>query len=463
VATHVRLSFNEGARTVERMFGLPLKEYLDWCYHTGLEASCTKTLLELQREHKKYCSSVAVRVLKNRRQEQKSDVEILKMLVQNKSVSIRTHHLANVIPTDSETRAAFVQIIEAADKNRTKMLGDNNCVRIIARLAVWHPYWVRSPSEWKSKSHSQHRQISSLIKHLFAKYKMPDFFDAVWEKDVQLHQEWYIHVGAGNNIRTARMLPLPLTKAMAHHFLRAPESYSVFEAFLYGQVMALKGSRRISDNLCGTNLLNMDDQFRQSVIRWLVDNPMHNTDQYGPFFDYVYDQKYRRVLGQHADGRVVHQPAQPNLSMNGRNPETLLAQVERWHRELRKSKRTTKETWEHTPYSGFFMEEGQPSTRAHKKWSIIELTRSRELFDEGRAMKHCVSSYSVSCATGKCSIWSLRLTDCTGSWRLVTIELRMDLLVQARGLLQRKPTQQEWHVIKLWAAKNNISIASYVR
>ena len=56
----------------------------------------------------------------------------------------------------------------------------------------------------------------------------PPFMDHAWLGNGagyvgdELCQQWFVHIGTGNNIRKADGLPFPLTKLMAHHFLQAP-------------------------------------------------------------------------------------------------------------------------------------------------------------------------------------------------------------------------------------------------
>src|SRR5687768_8843702 len=99
-------------------------------------------------------------------------------------------------------------------------------VQPLIRLGRRHREWVRQPEEWKPRSYNGKRQLSSLARHLFARYRVPAFMDAAWTEDNasgRLHQEWFIHVGRGENIRKAAGLPVPLTKMMAHHFLQAAD------------------------------------------------------------------------------------------------------------------------------------------------------------------------------------------------------------------------------------------------
>jgi hypothetical protein len=139
-------------------------------------------------------------------------------------------------------------------ESSTKLLDDSRYLRGILALIRNSPQWLRPLAEWRPRSHNPDRQFSSLARHLFAEYDVPVFMDQAWLQDNAAHQEWFRHIGRGGNIRTAPGLPTPLTKKMAHHFLEAPQDYSIEAAILWGQVHALGSDRRLADALRETRL-----------------------------------------------------------------------------------------------------------------------------------------------------------------------------------------------------------------
>ena len=100
----------------------------------------------------------------------------------------------------------------------------------------------------------------------------------------------------------------------------------------------LGGSERLARAVIGTSLRDAhdDEPFWLTVIQFFVDNPMLDPEQVGPIVDWIYNQRFApgpmRIVNDIArDGGIP----QPNLSMNGRTVESVLRQVERWHRELK--------------------------------------------------------------------------------------------------------------------------------
>ena len=162
--------------------------------------------------------------------------------------------------------------------------------------------------------------------------------DCVWFDGNVTHQNWFKHIGTGQNIRTAPDIPIPAHEKRWHsHFLKAPRHYTIEEALRWGQVHALGGDRYLADALRGTRLTGTlsNDGFWLNVIRFFIANPMLDVSHVHPIIDYIWHQKYenRRVFVERGVAREIG-PAQPNFSMRGRTPETLLRHVDEWHGEL---------------------------------------------------------------------------------------------------------------------------------
>jgi hypothetical protein len=81
-------------------------------------------------------------------------------------------------------------------------------------------------------------------------------------------------------------------------------------------------------------------------------------------------------------------------------------------------------------------------------WSLRELTTSKDLLEEGRAMRHCVASYAYRCVQNHSAIFSLR----AGEERKLTVELDLHhrRIVQARGSCNRAATPAEEEALARW-------------
>ena len=225
---------------------------------------------------------------------------------------------------------------------------------------------------------------------------------------------------------------------MAHHFLKAPKHYTIEEALRWGQVHALGGDRYLADALRETRLTRnfSNDDFWMNVIRFFIANPMLDVSHVNPIIDYIWHQKYenRRVFVERGVAREI-EPAQPNFSMRGRTPETLLRHVEEWHGQLGRETKDRELEWPRSQIGEFHLLEGSEQLHNMKFWSIRELLSSDELIDEGRSLQHCARTYARSCHAGRSSIWTMEIEDENGRRKILTIELspRQKLIRQVRG------------------------------
>lgn len=340
-------------------------------------------------------------------------------------------------------------------------------ISLLPKVLNRYEKWVRNPNDWRVRSHNTYRQFTSLLRHLFCLYEMPAFMDGIWlvDRPEEKYFRWYLHLGKGFNIRNVDGLPIPFTKKMAHWFNKAPANYKVDEAIRYAQVLALGGSQRLTDKLRETQLCRTyaHEEFWETVIRWFIAQPMFDYSHVPSIIDYLNNQKYipNTVI---ENGMVVHRGCpQPGLTMKDREPEVLLRQVEQWHTQLGKEKKAGNYEWLHSQFSDFEMAEGIENTKSRKVWYIRELTSSSQLQDEGRKMRHCVSSYASSCKSGRISIWSMEKLDHQGKDKVMTIEVMMDskTIVQIRGKCNVKATEQEMKVIRRWASTVGLKFSTY--
>jgi hypothetical protein len=326
--------------------------------------------------------------------------------------------------------------------------------------------WIASLEDWRPASHNARRQFASLCRHFFARFAVPSFMDEAWfrsEEGSERFREWFIHLGAGKNIRTVDT-PIPLSKLMAHHFLEAPDDYRIEGAIRWGQVHALGGDRVLTDALLGSRIGYdfSETAFWTSVIRFFIANPLLDRRHVAPIIDYLHAQRFetREVLV--GPGQVeVHGAPQPNLTMRGRTAQSLLAQVERWHRDLGRASSAENVYFRRSGVKELSLETGRDGESV---WRIRELLSGAELIAEGRAMKHCVASYAHSCARGRSSIWAMELHTQSGPEKRQTIELSSDrVIVQCRGKQNRLPSPAEFGVLKAWARLAGLILSPYVR
>jgi hypothetical protein len=333
--------------------------------------------------------------------------------------------------------------------------------KVLVNIAKLHDQAIRPLKDYKLKSHNTDKQIIGLVRHLFTKYTVPAFFDKVWYLDNITHQKWFIHVGIGNNIRKVEYLPIALTKKEAHFMMQAPRDFDIFGAIRYGQVLNIGGNemfvRQVLRTRMGQDFSN--NEFWLSVFRWFLQNPMLDSHHYASIIDYIFNQKYVASKLDES-GRMIS--PQPNLSMKDREPEILLRQVEAWHRRLGKENKGPQEQWRSSGFAGLYHETGKDEDKV--VYTIREICTKAELTTEGRTMHHCVVSYSMSCARGRSSIWTLEETTIDGIKKLLTVEVNNQTrtIVQARGKYNSKPSVSEMRFLHLWSTKAGLTISSWL-
>jgi hypothetical protein len=93
-----------------------------------------------------------------------------------------------------------------------------------------------------------------------------------------------------------------------------------------------------------------------------------------------------------------------------------------------------------------------------------QLTTSDEFVDEGKTMRHCVSTYRKICrkTEDETSIWSFGYRCANGVVeKNLTIQISAGEIRQVRGYQNRNPTKKERDIIRYWAMLMRLSISKY--
>jgi hypothetical protein len=377
----------------------------------------------------------------------------------------------------AESTARFRELLLIAH-DRTKLISTvpviaayphdphNTFLGGLAAIATHSHAWLRPLGDWEVVSSNPRRQFGSLVRHLFANYPVPGFFDSVWFRRSRT-QNWFLHVGQGGSIRAAKRLYFPMTKREAHEFMLAPDDYTLEHALRWAQIHALNGNRRMADTVCGTRLGGefVHNDFWVSVLRFFVQNPFLDTVHYGPIIDYLHSQKFETQDVFVRPGVVEQRPPRhPGFTMRGRTAESLLRQVSAWHAQLGREQRVGPAQWKSAGIDGLSLIEGHERSKNMRRWTITELLNRDALINEGRAMRHCIATYARSCANGRSSVWSMQCEDAEGRERVLTIEVRPSsrMVMEARGRFNAAPTPQAMRILRQWTEKADLSLAAYV-
>ncbi len=472
-----------------------VEEYRRWCAANGFSCRLKKDWKERCRERSKTKAAVIQERFVQQKNEQRNPVHLFKGICERRlRADDLTHpHLKRLCKAIEAERAhldppvnpqVLLHLLLHLHSRRVDLVGitqaipvfghrpGNSFVEALVLISAHYRAWVRPSVTWKPRTHNTRRQFASLLRHLFVQYAdMPLFFDSVWFSGQTAigaqRRQWYLHVGQGGSIRACD-LPIPYTKRMAHHFKLAPADLTFDQAIRWGQVIGLGGDERLARVIMGTRIGDNfeHDDFWVTVIEWLISNPLLDRAHVGPIIDYLHHQRFTPDVAWvgHPDRNRPPQSPQPNLTMKGRTAESLLRKVNQWHRKLASDNTEQVCQWTATGIEGLEFIEGDRANGTMKLWTIRELLSSKALVAEGRQQKHCVASYVTSCRRGHCSIWTMEVETFQGRTKTVTIEVRNQqwLICQARGKLNRRPTEKERGILRRWAAQAGLTIASYV-
>jgi PcfJ-like protein len=118
-----------------------------------------------------------------------------------------------------------------------------------------------------------------------------------------------------------------------------------------------------------------------------------------------------------------------------------------------------KEEREKPAYKPFDLEKFKIRVDYAQNYVFQQLLTYEDFEKEAKIMRHCIRSYWWVCThlSSKRSIWSLT----EGDKKALTIELSDSIITQARGLYNRKATEDEKLAVTKWAAWLKLTIAEY--
>jgi hypothetical protein len=319
---------------------------------------------------------------------------------------------------------------------------------------------VRPLPDWKVTGKGREGLFRGLCEHLLAEYPVRPFLWSaffVQETSKPLLQA-VVDVARGKSLFKlcqAGEFPIPLTRAQCHEFLQSPASLPFMKALRRVQVRAEKGDARLFENWMKLDVSQRihdakGEAFWLTVLRFFAQNPFLDPSQMRPLVDYS-QFRYRQS---------------DLFSMKGRTGASLLRDMNAWHGELNKAKTIQKHVYTPSGLPGITVEKVTPQRRGPRLveiWTISEILTSQALLAEGKAMRHCVSSYSWKIAEGAVSIWSLTLRELGEESRMLTIEVqnKTNQIVQVRGPRNRMPTARESTVVSAWATKAGLGRSSH--
>jgi len=349
------------------------------------------------------------------------------------------------------------------NRGRAGALTTPEIVSGLAALAAHFKAWLRPIEEWVPREANARPQFLALAHHLFANYPVPAFLVSAWFRgpipDAYMWQRRFIHWGRGQSVRTME-LPARLNRAMAHELGRVPAHLSVEHALRWAQVRGLSGDDALAQAVCASRLGSHfeNEDFWLTVLQFFVNHPRLDLRHVRPIVEYLHHQKFhyeRVIIGE--DTEIGIAPPQPDLTMKGRTPASLLRRAAEWQEQRSEPPPVRRYfSWPASPIGGFRRIDDQ-----ERVWTIRELLDSDELAAEGKAMHHCVAEYYVaSCHQRSATIWSLGLELPQERERVLTIEVDPNSrsIDQASMHCNEEPDAWCREVLRQWAEQEGLTI-----
>lgn len=368
------------------------------------------------------------------------------------------------------TAAVFIELVKVLAKQLPDTLDVPENVAKIKRIAEMMPAAQRSVEDWRPVGKSANHKIMSLQQHLFKRYPVPAFLENSFLLTGNKYANWYIRWTNGQSPRSFEDSPIPISRRMAHEIQFAPATLDVPEALRWAQAVSLgatpqqaaaivQGFLAVRDVMSAAESLAFDPQhpqvFAESVIRFLVSDKGVRVQDYGPVIDYVFDTKYEVIRTY---GRLELAVSRPGFVMKGRSTAALIRDVNEWHRQTRfaAAYRNLPKVWKPVAIPDFEHLFGIGENAV--LYSIRQINKQSQLFEEGNAMNHCVASYIGKCVAGSSSIWTLEAYPVRmAPKKYLTIELNSSkTIVQVRGKCNRLPTREETALLRIWMGQSGL-------
>lgn len=356
--------------------------------------------------------------------------------------------------------------LKALAKSRKEFKGKKKSKKKTAEDLIGGPihnhqgFWIRKPENWVSRSYNYDRQVIDLASFLFCKYPAPYFMFEIFLKSKthlsrlnkniltsrypkekeELFFHWFITIAQGGKF--AKVTKEYFTKKEAHLFVNAPRNNTILENIWWARCTARSLPENIKNYLCSRGLIDRDfkDEFWLKVLDFLANN-MNDLDLH--------------ILQELMDYLRQVRTMEPEFSLKGRTLGSLIRLSNEWHVRIQKAKMGGMKRWDGLPYKDWHYHD-----KAYGRfWEIVQLKSSKELYTEGRRMKHCVYVYTRSCLEGKTGIFSMASgpqKDFMDEKHL-TIELSDDgRIIQVRGKLNRASNKNENRILNRWVGALNL-------
>lgn len=327
--------------------------------------------------------------------------------------------------------------------------------------------YIRDPNNWVSKSYNLDKQKVDFIRWVYCLYPVPQFMFIFFTErkpgssspSNTLRQliffEWFIAMAQGGSF--AKCSREIFTKKEAHLFLNAPDNNTIEENIWWAKGTSINLDhkvlhvivKRLFHNLGTTNLffkLDTDNLFWWQRLLVLLKNCEDEVsiESLNDIMDFLRYERYH----------------DENFDLKGRTFNSLIKLSNEWHRTMQLKKFGN----QNLSWVGLDIPDWTWTDKKMKSvWTVKQLLTSKELYNDGKRMRHCVASYGHRCLQGNSAIFSVMEDDGVNQpQKFITVEINSGReLIHASARMNRLPTGRSKLVMNKWLTHNNIRKGRY--
>jgi hypothetical protein len=343
-------------------------------------------------------------------------------------------------------------------RKRSKKKDSTEIMNLIDNSLLDTSWFVRDPNEWRPSTYNVDRQIMDFVQWVYCKYDVPQFLLGLFLKSNKTYYmykrprefvfryfDWFLTIAHGFSF--AKSTKEYFNKKEAHAFLTAPNLGDINKCFWWAKCRAAGAGHQLTHLICNRfREHSQDSAFWSDSIRFFTrfEDEIDSASFYD-VLDYIAAMSVR--------GRV---PAGQEFSLKGRTFSSLIKASNEWHKEQHLKKfGNLNYMLAVSDVEGWRWRDKQEKCT----WSVVQLVTSKELYHEGKVMRHCVATYSSRCKDGHSFVFSMTLDDgINKAEKVLTIELDQNRVVrQARGKCNKLPAGRIEYAMRKWMSARNIS------
>ncbi|RCS50545.1 hypothetical protein DTL42_10565 [Bremerella cremea] len=150
-------------------------------------------------------------------------------------------------------------------------------IQLLSEMAELRSCWIQMPEQWENGERGFHRQLRSLMRHLFEAYPVPDFVAYSWlpPRQAEWVRQLYLHLAKGWGMRQFETQPLlKLSPKGAKFLMEVPPHLGIIEGIRWAQIRGLGGTLELANYIVANTFLRhemQDEHFWESVLRFFFE------------------------------------------------------------------------------------------------------------------------------------------------------------------------------------------------